>query len=108
MNLFEHAEAKSRADLGMTRAVERADAVTPSWSERAYYHLFAYSTLHPHPWMVEDLRQWAKGRGLPDPPDGRAWGAVIQRAARAGTIVRVGWQEAKSSNNSPKGLWSAA
>lgn len=96
-----------RRDDGMQRAVDHADAVVHSWSDRAGELLLEYAAQRG-PWMVEDLREWAYVHGLPSPPDGRAWGAVVQRAARAGTIIRIGWQEAKSSNLSPKGLWALA
>ena len=96
-----------RRDDGMQRAVDHADAVVHSWSDRAGELLLEYAAQRG-PWMVEDLREWAYVHGLPSPPDGRAWGAVVQRAARAGSIVRVGWCEAKSSNLSPKGLWLRA
>lgn len=95
-----------RRNDGMQRAVDHADAVRPSWSDRAGALLREYAADRGS-WMVEDLREWASARGLPEPPDGRAWGAVVQRAARAKQIYRVGWQEAKSSNLSPKGLWLA-
>jgi hypothetical protein len=56
--------------------------------------------------LAENVRNWASDK-LPDPPDGRAWGAVMQRARRAGYIRKVGYREAQSSNLSPKVLWSA-
>jgi len=96
-----------RRDDGMHRAVDHADAVVHSWSDRAGELLLEYAAQRG-PWMVEDLREWARASGLPSPPDGRAWGAVVRRAARAGSIVRVGWHEAKSSNLSMKGLWLRA
>jgi hypothetical protein len=96
-----------RRDDGMRRAVEHADAVEASWSARAHALLLEYAVLHGE-WMVEDLRDWTLVHGLPNPPDGRAWGAVVQRAARSGAIVRVGYAPAKSSNLSPKCLWVLA
>lgn len=39
---------------------------------------------------TEGLRQWAEARGLPSPPDNRAWGSVIAHAKRKGWIVYAG------------------
>lgn len=56
--------------------------------------------------MTEDLREQVEPIiGLPH--DGRAWGHIIQSAARAGWIRRVGYAPARSSNLSPKPLWEA-
>ena len=103
-DLLAWGEAKARRDDGMARAVEHADAVTADWSERAMAALLDFVRSHGDiPFMAEDVRVMADY--IPPPPDGRAWGAVFQRAARAGHIVKVGYAPAKSSNLSPKVLW---
>lgn len=109
-DLFDYAQARARADDGIQRAVTHADAVEPSWSDRALNALLWYASAtgggeRPGPFLIEDMRACAYLAGLPPPPDGRAWGAVVQRAARAGHIVQVGFERAKSSNCSPKCLW---
>lgn len=96
--------ARRRAD-GMRRAVEHADIVQVGWSEAAMICLLDYADIIGRPFMVEEVRA---ASGLPAPPDGRAWGAVVQRAARSGAISRVGYAPAKSSNLSPKCLWVLA
>jgi hypothetical protein len=102
------AAAAARRDDGMTRAVEHADAVEPDWSTRAYVCLAEFCRERGAlTFLTEDVRAFALNRNLPPPPDGRAWGAVIQRAAREGLIVRMGYAAAKSSNLSPKVLWGA-
>ena len=40
--------------------------------------------------LFEDARQYAITRGLPQPPSPNAWGAIAQRMAVEGTIVRTG------------------
>jgi hypothetical protein len=96
--------AERRRDIGMERAVEHADAVQDSWSVDATAALLAYAHRIGRSFLVEEVREAATW--LPSPPDGRAWGAVTRRAALAGSIVRVGYAPAASSNCSPKCLWS--
>lgn len=59
--------------------------------------------------LVEDVREYATGRGLPDDVvDQRKWGSVIKQASNDGLIVSIGTMKARSSNYSPKTLWAAA
>lgn len=58
--------------------------------------------------MAEDVREFARGvDGFEDPPDGRAWGSVVMRAAKAGIIKRIGYAPMKSPNchANPKSVW---
>jgi hypothetical protein len=96
--------AEKRRDIGMERAVEHADSAEEGWSADARAALLAYARRIGRPFLVEEVREAATW--LPAPPDGRAWGAVTRRAALAGSIVRVGYAPAASSNCSPKCLWS--
>ncbi len=99
------------AQSGMERAVEHADSVVPNWSERAMEALLEYARGWRDAWgdvgfLIEDVR--AHATELPAPPDSRAWGAVVSKAARQGLIVKVGYAPAASSNCSPKTLWQRA
>lgn len=79
--------ARELANDGMIRAVAHADDDEPGWSERAYALLRQYAKDHTE-FATEDARTWAHNEaGLSFPPDGRAWGAVTNRAVRAGLIV---------------------
>lgn len=83
-------------DIGIQRAVEHADAEIPSWSDIAFDNLRMFLRYAPDSqFMGEDVRGYATTRGLPDPPDKRAWGAVMLRAARAGLIRKIGYAHAK-------------
>jgi hypothetical protein len=46
---------------------------------------------------VEDIRKIAEEKFLPSPPDARAWGAVIRRAAKIGIVEKVGVQSKASA-----------
>jgi hypothetical protein len=69
----------------MRRAKEHADRVEPNWSDCAMGWVRIYA-LAKEEFICEDVRRYAEGRGLPLPPDGRAWGSVMMKASRAGLI----------------------
>lgn len=96
--------ARARRDDGIQRAGDHAGN---EWKDRARGYVLEFLAGNPEPFLAEDLREFAEVRGLFAPPDGRAWGAVIQSAARDGLIRKVGYAPAKSSNLSPKVQWSA-
>jgi hypothetical protein len=73
------ADAEQARDLGMARV-----ATDPSWAEYAFDFLAGYCRTHPT-MFPDDL--WAEG--LTPPREARAFGPVIQRAARCGMIVKT-------------------
>ena len=97
--------AEARRNAGAERSAAKADSVDHGWRGRADGLLDAFSRIWPDaPFLAEDFVAWCAGQIAP-PPDGRAWGAVLQRSARKGRIVRVGYAPANTSNRSPKCLW---
>lgn len=102
-------QAQERRDVGIERAEDHANAVEEGWSEAAYSHLFDFCKTvreSKRRFIVEEVRAYALERGFTCASE-RAWGAVIQRAARRGLIVKIGYAPAKSSNLSPKCQWEA-
>lgn len=97
------AVARERAELGMQRTLDLAERETPGWGAIA----------------SEFLRQYAKDNGrftgwmlvrsaadrIPQPPNPKAWGSVIQRAARAGIIRKVGFVPDVHRHNNPIPVW---
>jgi hypothetical protein len=103
-----HTEAEARRDVGMARAVDHADRDVPGWSFDAQAALGRYCKAHGHghQFLAEELRLYAETLAIvPTPPSQKAWGAVMQRAAREGLIRKVGYAPSASSNMSPKTLW---
>jgi len=101
--------AEQAAVDGMTRAIDHANRKSPDWEASAFHFLMHYARLprlRGQPFLIEDAREWAYEQGLERPPDGRAWGAVTRYAAAERHLVRVGFANARSSNNSPKVLWA--
>jgi hypothetical protein len=100
--------AHERADDGAKRAAEHADRVRAAWTQGAFDCLVVWLTWYPESFLAEQFVTECIGNGYAPPPDARAWGAVIQRAARKGCIVKVGYAPAATSNGSPKVLWRRA
>lgn len=106
-DLFDAAHAGAvLAEAGMTAAVEHADAEAPGWSDRAYDELVTYAKGH-HFFTAEDVRVFAEGRGLPKPPDARAWGAISKRGAKAKIMTAGGFVSASlaCAHRGPKRQW---
>lgn len=108
-DLFSYADTRSLARSGMLRAIEHADRVEPTWSDRAtaILHQFAMTN---HEFMAEDVRVHAhKVMGLPNPPDPRSWGAVINAAVRQGVIVRDRYELTKipPAHATPRPVWKS-
>lgn len=94
------------ADEGMRVAGEHADAVEPDWQARAYACFERYARSHAE-FMTEDVRTWAHEEGLPVPPDGRAWGAVTNRAARLKMVEVARYEKTKipPAHATPRPVW---
>jgi hypothetical protein len=73
-------QARVKRDEAMQQAVDHADRVEPTWSERALAAIHLYAHAHHH-FSTEDVRLHAYNNGLSAAPDARAWGAVIRAAA---------------------------
>jgi hypothetical protein len=99
--------ARLARDLGIERSGSRAERQVPGWQGKAIYCLERYLSQVPisHEFLAEEFVKYATAAGLEEPPDGRAYGSVMQQAARRGLIVKVGYRVALSSNLSPKTLW---
>lgn len=100
--------AALKRDIGIERAGEHAEVESPSWITRAASFIADFAVDYAKPFLIEDVIPFALARGLPAPPDGRAWGAAAQRARRDGFIRRAGYAPAKTSNLSPKVQWIVA
>jgi hypothetical protein len=105
-DLFAYADTKKLAEAGMQEAVEHADRVIESWSDLAMQELSVFAQVNAE-FMAEDLRVWAHDKGLPKPPDPRAWGAVVNRAVKRGIIVRDRFELTKvpPAHATPRPVW---
>lgn len=71
-------------------ATAHADAVHAGWAEQAGMLLALYVSQHQGEFMSEDYQAFAFNHGLPQPPDGRAFGTVMVKAQRDGLIEKIG------------------
>lgn len=94
-----HELAAAGADTALAHAGQ-------NWADEAFRALCWFAQRNAT-FMTEDVRHFAHGFGLPLPPDGRAWGGVINRALRKKLIERVGYAPMKSPNchADPKSVW---
>lgn len=105
--LFDLDLGRSNRDTAMARALAAADNRTVEWASKAFFILEAYASFNER-FLTEDVRQFAhQDCGLPLPPDGRAWGGIIQRGVREGMLIRDGFAPMKSPNchANPKSVW---
>ena len=93
IEMFPELTGKELRDEGMKKAVDHADSVEPTWSQRAYKFLLKYR-LTVEEFMTEDVRKASKGI-VPGPPDLRAWGSIVTKAARVGLIHSTGIRSVK-------------
>ena len=86
---------------GMRAAEDAANRAVDGWSESAL-EAAKETGAKLGRFTVEELRNASV---LEAPTDQRAWGGVIQRAARLGIIVRDGYSTSKASNGAPVYVW---
>lgn len=100
-------KACARRDKGIQRASDHAERWRADWNDAAAVMLHRYlTTLHGRSFLTEEFIAWARAKtDMPMPPDGRAWGGVIRRAATEHHIEKVGSAQANTSNRSLKFLW---
>jgi hypothetical protein len=90
--------SKELTNAGIKRAVDHANRVHESWSDKAYTYLivFVKSRKRGERFMMEDIRQDASTL-VPTPPNYRAWGAIARRAIQDNIILKVGARCVKNS-----------
>ncbi len=107
MSLDRAASIRNR-DAGMEAALEHADAVEEDWGDQALELVRRYPS--DQAFMTEEVRAWAYERGLPEPPNHRAWGPVMKKAERAGIITHAGTGLVSNpqAHRTPAALWVKA
>jgi hypothetical protein len=100
-------------DGGIQLSLFNAEIKIPDWKDRAIQALknFINENPHMHPaFQTEDVRAWAYKNGLPEPPNHRAWGAVITSAKRKGLIRFIGYANVDNpkAHCTPASVWKTA
>lgn len=105
-------EGARQAVRGANRAAAAADSAAPGWQQQAFDALSLFAAARKQQGVTnltsEAVRVYAEARGLPAPPDKRAWGAVMMRGKREGLLVKAGWITAEDPkvHANPVSLWS--
>jgi hypothetical protein len=107
---FKEIDVRKITQEAIQMGVDHADVVQiietgEVWSELASNFLESYILSHDE-FMAEDVRNASVGM-VPEPPDQRAWGGIIQKYSKAGIIYRIGYRPMKSPNchMNPKAVW---
>jgi len=83
-------------DEGMAR-VEQSSG--PEWNQQAYYWSLKFlNSLEMAEFTSEHIRNFAYENGLPQPPDGRAWGPVMKKLTDQKIITPHGWTKSIMAN----------
>lgn len=100
--------AKAARDEGISRAVDRAERAVSGWSDLAFEFIKLYAQQHKGARFIgRDITQAAKSYGLIEPPNEKAWGGPLQRAARAGVIRKIGAEPDPNRHMALVPLWTA-
>lgn len=90
--MIEISEGARLRDEGIRIAEAHAASVAPDWPELAWFYLTAATDWgNLSRFQTTDFRKWAEARGLPKPPDARAYGGVMRRGIKAGKIRADGY-----------------
>lgn len=107
--LFElptHTRVEQRRDASIEQGMTTAQKEMANWRRLAMTALRDFLAQRgEHPFLTEAFRMFARGHGVPDPPDARTWGGVMTAAKKEKLIESVGFDRALTSNLSPKVLW---
>lgn len=91
-------EAQKKRDKGIQQAIAHADEVNKEWSEKCYEMFVSWlrGWASGYKFTIEQFRQVAQIKGLPDPPSQRAYGGIAVRAKCAGLIKSNGTVKVKN------------
>ena len=99
-------------EIGIKKAVSHADQVTEKWSEKAYEKLKLFlsreiNTTQNFEFMTEQFREFCEVTYLDDPPSLRAFGGIMAKAAKAGLIERIGYDNVTNpkAHATPATIW---
>lgn len=93
-----HARAKAAAD--------HADSKVSEWTLVASVAFNEYAMSVGRPFLTSEAASYARGVGVPEPPDNRAWGHIAKAMHSAGFVHHAGY--ATDRYGSPKHLWSVS
>lgn len=101
--------ARKERDQGIERSVARADRASEGWSELALSWIKRYAREHRGERFIgRQIVLASRSWGLVQPPNDKAWGGPMQKAAKLGIIRKVGVAPDPNRHCNPVPLWEAA
>lgn len=99
-------DAKRLAQRGIDQAVAAADRELAGWSDDAFLFVRTYAEQNRGGNFIgHDIVNASVAAGVAQPPNPKAWGGPIQRAARLKIIERIGYAEDPNRHGNPVPLW---
>lgn len=100
-------EGRQNRDAGIAKAVGHAEKNNPGWSNKAYALLKKFLNSHVGSFQAEELRSYAAVEDFELPPSARAWGGIIQKAARERLIKKIDIKPVSNpkANCANAGVW---
>ena len=96
-------QARAEADVGMRQALEHAQGLDHTWSDRAYLWIVCYAKTHRQ-FISEECTE---ASSVASPADTRAWGVPFRCAAKRGIIRKIGFGISQRRHMSPTPLWES-
>ncbi len=95
------------ARIGAMQAAAAAEAFCPGWNDRAFAAFRRFCSPRGSRFTTAQVRTTSPD--VPEPPDGRAWGAVAMRAHESGLVRRVSfvYSATDTAHAAPVSLWEA-
>lgn len=101
--------ARREAQAGIDMAVVAANRHHEGWSETAYAFIELYCIENKGTQFTgHDVVEASRAKGVIQPGTAKAWGGPLQRAAREGLIVKVGYAQDDNRHGAPVPLWRVA
>lgn len=103
-------QAEINKDDGIKRSELNAECKEKNWSFIAMSMLELFLKFNIGKFMTEDVRHYASKMGMEEPPNSKAWGGVITRAHRNGTIKFMGYGKTSNprAHRTPACIWAKA
>ena len=94
-------------EIGILRAEQKQEEIEPGWQDFSIDKFKEFLSFK-NQFITEEFRLWAEANGLSQPPEPRAYGALILKVQKKGLIQWNGtYQEMKESKSHgcPKKVW---
>lgn len=102
----ERFSGEANRDLGIKRAVEKANREINDWSEIAFKFFCEFAKNSKEPFMTNDV-VLASENVIPQPENKKAWGHIAVKAIKNGIVKSIGYSKGKNPKHhcNPRNLY---